>query len=555
MTVSIVSVLYGKRALTERYLGLLEEALGPRLGADVEVVLVDNASPDDTGALLDAWADRITAVRLPVNRNFSGGNNAGVAIARGDVVLLLNNDTEPTAAAIDALAAQVREPDVGIAGCRLLYPDGTIQHGGMAWWRHKDGPVRSFHLFRHEPGSLPAARAVFDTDVVTGACLAIRREVYERLGGLDEAYRNGWEDTDLCLRVRSSGLRVVYRGDVKMIHAEGGTRGRNADERDNEIVFQTAWGSLLDDDVETLGRLFDGCFNPRLASPVYLADDPWGSRVSVEGQITTLSPDAAEARALIAALEADGLDPAARERHDTWVAPRLAPEEWNVVLRAHGRRRGTGAPVVSVGGAGAAHVVRCATIPAVIPAGAAVWATHARLADELVRAGLDPARIDVVPPPLPELPAGRGGAGLLVLLPVGEPEAAAGLLRTAAASGMPVRLLPAASDLVLERLAAELAPHAELLSPVASETAFALLAGASDAVASGGAGDPFQRRALIAAAVGTPVVAAAGGPAASVAADSLAAALDRGRSVTSLEAPSLVELVAAAGLRVERLAA
>src|SRR5436305_12949144 len=90
LVTSIVTVLYGKRALTERFLASLERELGPRLGADVELVVVDNASPDDTGALLDAWESRATLVRLAENRNFRGGNHAGSAVARGEVHVLQN---------------------------------------------------------------------------------------------------------------------------------------------------------------------------------------------------------------------------------------------------------------------------------------------------------------------------------------------------------------------------------------------------------------------------------------------------------------------------------
>ena len=163
---SIVIVTFGQREVTERCLESLDAAFGERLGDDIELVLVDNASPDDTPALLRRWADRATVLLMEKNRNFAGGVNTGVRAASADVVVLLNNDTEVPAGVLDDLVAQALEPGVGIAGCRLLYPNGTIQHGGCAWFRGGDGMVRPFHLFRHEAGDLPAACTTFDCDFV-----------------------------------------------------------------------------------------------------------------------------------------------------------------------------------------------------------------------------------------------------------------------------------------------------------------------------------------------------------------------------------------------------
>ena len=132
---SIVVVCHGRREVTERCLQSLEVAFGDRLGSEVELVLVDNASPDDTADLLRTWKDRATVIVLDENRNFGGGNNVGARAAKGEAIVLLNNDTVVSAGSLDELALQALESGVGIAGCRLLYPDGTLQHAGYAWWR------------------------------------------------------------------------------------------------------------------------------------------------------------------------------------------------------------------------------------------------------------------------------------------------------------------------------------------------------------------------------------------------------------------------------------
>src|SRR4051794_1840036 len=220
---SIVIVAWGKRPVTEQCLASLERALGGELGTRYELVLVDNASPDDTAELFARWEDRATVVYRERNENFSGGCNAGARAASGEVLIFLNNDTEVPAGALEVVAEQALEPGVGAVGARLVYPDGTIQHGGVVW--HDFGLTLPHHLFHHSPGDIPAAGAVYDLDAVTGACLAIPRELFFELGGFDDTYVNGLEDIDLCIKVRVAGRPGVYRGGGGIGHHQGMTPG------------------------------------------------------------------------------------------------------------------------------------------------------------------------------------------------------------------------------------------------------------------------------------------------------------------------------------------
>ena len=104
-SLSIVIVCFGKREITERCLGTLDAAFGERLGRDVELVLVDNGSPDDTPELLRSWSDRATVILNERNLNYAGGNNVGARAAGGRVLVLLNNDTEVFPGVLDELAA------------------------------------------------------------------------------------------------------------------------------------------------------------------------------------------------------------------------------------------------------------------------------------------------------------------------------------------------------------------------------------------------------------------------------------------------------------------
>lgn len=550
-SLSIVIVCFGKREVTERCLETLDAAFGERLGREVELVLVDNASPDDTPELLRSWSDRATVILNERNLNYSGGNNVGVGAATGQVLLLLNNDTEVFPGVLEELAAQALEPGVGIAGCRLLYPNGTIQHGGCAWWRAPDGMVRPFHLFRHEAGDLPAACAIYDCDVVTAACIALRRDLFLELGGFDESYVNGWEDVDLCVRARLAGHRVVYRGDLMIVHAEGLTRGRSRDESANERVFASRYQDLLDEDSARLASQLDAA-GPNFGVGLHPGERPEGSAVSVEGELTGLSGESAEARALLAALDAAGLEPAMREWQPTSVTPRLGADERAPLARAGARSKRHGAltvqtPVGRLGlvDAGPGTVLRLAALPSVdIPDVAAVWASSSSVADELIADGFDPERVEVLPPPIRELPLGPGGHGILAILPAHDAAHCAALLNGLAGFQERIRLLPTVATEQLAELASSLLPAAELLAPVASELRFAALAAESDVVLCADPREPFERRALIAAAVGAAALHLPSGTAADV--------LGSGLAATGDWRSDAERALAAAGSRAER---
>jgi GT2 family glycosyltransferase len=529
---SIVMVTYGKRAVTERCLQSLDDAFGERLGGDVELIVVDNASPDDTAELLREWEGRARVILLERNLNFSGGNNVGARAASGEVLVLLNNDTEvPSAEGLEALAGQAREPGVGIVGCRLLYPDGSLQHGGVAWWRSGDGMVRAFHLFRHEPGDLPAARVTLDCDVVTGACFAIRRALYAELGGLDEGFANGHEDVDLCVRARLAGHRVVYRGDVAITHAEGATRSRRHDDTANERLFFSRYRQLTNEDTERFANQFD-CTGPHFGTALYPGPHAEGSSISVEGALGGLAPEAAEARAMLAAVDSAGLWPATRNWQMTTLQPRLSEEEQALIGACSSRPVRRDALIIQapVGQLGPVEVhrraiIRLARVPSFDLCGAAaVWAASHALAAELVAGGVDPERLEVLPPIVPDLPAGRGGEGVLAILPAHELEICAQVLHSLAATdGLPpTRLLPTVASEPVAALAAQLLPQARLLAPIASEQRFAELSARCDVVVCPDPSDAFERRALIAAATGAAAIHLPDGTAGEILGDELA---------------------------------
>src|SRR3954454_2318167 len=389
---SILICAYGHRAVTEMCLASLDAALGAALGREFELVLVDNASPDDTLELFDRWRDRAVVISSETNRNFAGGNNAAAAEARGEVLLFLNNDIEVVPGALEGLVETAREEDVGAAGLQLLYPDRSLQHAGVGSFAAAGGALVPWHLFHHQAGELPAAAGVLDLDVVTAACMAMPRALFEELGGFDEGFVNGWEDTDLCLRSRLKGLRTVYRGDLHSTHHEGVSRGRGLSPQGqaNANRFLDRWAAMLDDDADLVRTLFDAEFVAPAGAPADQAD---GAVLAVRGQLTGLAPEADEARAILAALESAGLSPAARDLPFAFLAPRMTPEERSLVSRARARAARPGAlPIdVPVGTRTAelgGGVLRLAGVPQRTVGGVReIWAASPAVAVALVAAG------------------------------------------------------------------------------------------------------------------------------------------------------------------------
>lgn len=217
--VSVIIPAYGQRARTLACLHAIA-----RHGAHTafEVIVVDDASTDDT----DQALHRVEGLRVLThadNRGFIASCNDGAAMARGRWLHFLNNDTLVQPGWLDALLACAREePACGIAGSRLVYPDGRLQEAGGLLYR--DGSAANIGRFEGRD-ALPF-RFRREVDYVSGASLLIERSLFERLGGFDAHYAPAYyEDSDLAMRVRALGLRVLYAPDSLVVHDEGGTAG------------------------------------------------------------------------------------------------------------------------------------------------------------------------------------------------------------------------------------------------------------------------------------------------------------------------------------------
>lgn len=216
---SVVVPVHGRAGLSRRCLRRVLADLPP----DCEVIVVDDASADATPQLLAELGDEIRSLRLPRNAGFAAAANAGAAAARGEQLVFLNNDTEPEPGWLEAmLAYAVEHPAAAVVGARLLYPTGAVQHAGVAIGQ--DGYPHN--LYAGFPADHPAVTRARRLQAVTGACMLVRRESFERLGGFDEGYFNSMEDVDLCLRAGEAGGEVHYCPAATVVHLESASRGR-----------------------------------------------------------------------------------------------------------------------------------------------------------------------------------------------------------------------------------------------------------------------------------------------------------------------------------------
>lgn len=244
--VTVVVPVHGRSVLTRHCLDLL---LGQELPEGTRVVVVDDASPDDTARVLAGYGDAVEVLRQPVNLGFGAACDRGVAAARTELVVLLNNDTTPHEGWLHALIAYAQEhPEAAAVGARLLHLDGTVQHAGVVIGRDR----MPHHAYAGFPGDHPAVVRSRRFQVVTAACVLLRRSVFLGLGGFDPGYRNGHEDVDLCLRLGEAGHEVHYCGDAVLTHLESVSRGRgSADDTAGTRRWRERWQDrVVPDDLE-----------------------------------------------------------------------------------------------------------------------------------------------------------------------------------------------------------------------------------------------------------------------------------------------------------------
>jgi GT2 family glycosyltransferase len=242
IAVSIVIPTFDTGAMT---LASCRAALAAAPAAS-EVIVVDDASTDGTSEMLAAEVPQVRVVRLETNLRFAGAANAGVAVSRGSIVLLLNSDAvverDAVAALLAAFAADAR---LGVAGARLVNADGSPQWSGgrlptLAWLVVLAGGFAPLLPRRRR-----AIGGVAKVEWVSGAAMAFRREVWSAAGPLNESYRFYAQDLEFCARARDAGWHVRIVEEARVVHDGGATlrRTRNVAELPHDPAL--LWLDLL----------------------------------------------------------------------------------------------------------------------------------------------------------------------------------------------------------------------------------------------------------------------------------------------------------------------
>ncbi len=218
--VSMVIPVFNKVEYTRQCL----EALAAHTPGDLfELIMVDNASTDQTPALLQALEGDVKIIRNQQNQGFVLACNQGAAVASGEYVLFLNNDTIPQPGWLEAMVAMAdQDSSIGAVGAKLIYPNGKLQEaGGLIF---KDGSGWNFG--RLDDPAKPQYNEACQVDYCSGAALMVRNELFNELGGFDQRYAPAYyEDTDLCFNVRALGYVVMYCPQAEVVHCEGITAG------------------------------------------------------------------------------------------------------------------------------------------------------------------------------------------------------------------------------------------------------------------------------------------------------------------------------------------
>lgn len=202
------------------------------------LLIQDDCSPTfDLRKFLGVYVERNER-----NLGFAGNVNAGAKRAQGDILAIINQDVYATPERSQgwdaALVAAFDDPQVGIVGARLLFPNGAIQSAGGMFDALGNPYHRCLGYSNPDYAEVNEAREV---DWVTGAALAIRRDLFERVGGFDESYTRGYfEDVDLCMKVRALGFKVWYEPACTLVHSVGSTGG-NPHFAANARLFRQRW--------------------------------------------------------------------------------------------------------------------------------------------------------------------------------------------------------------------------------------------------------------------------------------------------------------------------
>ena len=253
----LVSIIIPNKDHVEDLSRCVESIINLSTYDNYEIIIVENNS--ETAGIRTYYEEisrhpRVQVVEYKGDFNYSKINNFGVQYAKGEYLLLLNNDTEViTPDWMEELLMYALRKDVGVVGAKLYYPDKTIQHAGIVigLGAHRTAGHTHYRIPEANVGYMGKLCYAQDVTAVTGACMMVSRALYEELGGLDESFTVALNDVDFCLRVREKGLLNIFTPFAELYHYESKSRG--SDKKDERALryqqesdrFRVKWADAL----------------------------------------------------------------------------------------------------------------------------------------------------------------------------------------------------------------------------------------------------------------------------------------------------------------------
>lgn len=251
-SVSIIIPVFNKVELTKNCLESIDRHYSKTLVPDV--LVFDNASSDGTAEFLkmaQSQYEWLRVVRSEKNLGFARACNEGAKLSETEIVVFLNNDTIVLPNWLERMHEVINHKNVGMVGSKLIYPDGSIQHAGMVL-NAEAVPTHIHHLAKLDS---PEVNQIKEYPAVTGACIMIKRDLFLEVGCMDTEYPMYYEDVDLCFKIRSRGLKVLYQPKSVVIHLEGRSSANLDDilqhNKVSRIIFFNKWKDFILKDLKT----------------------------------------------------------------------------------------------------------------------------------------------------------------------------------------------------------------------------------------------------------------------------------------------------------------
>lgn len=244
---SIIILTKNNVHFTERCLLSIFTHINP-LHTPYEVIIADENSTDGTKEMCEMYRNQVKYLNLPEYNSFSSRNNAAAKVAKGEFLWFLNNDTELINNNLHFMLQHFADVKIGVVGNMHLFPNMTLNHMGIAI----SNELHPEHIFPHEDPNLPYINHGRYIDLLSAASIIYRRSTFEQVGGFDEDYIWGYEDVDLCLKVKEAGFKAYCDAEAKTIHFGQSTYGRTEHDQKNYQTFLSKWKEKLKPNLEQI---------------------------------------------------------------------------------------------------------------------------------------------------------------------------------------------------------------------------------------------------------------------------------------------------------------